>query len=391
MKKEEKLFNILLIVRLDLVGVTRLPQVLHAAGCRVTLLAPAGLAINRSRFIDRHITLPATCNAFIGQLKAHLVEHHQEYQWVIIGDESVVHDLARHRGEAWLDGWFPVNRHSRAVDLITSKFDFLQAASEAGLQLPSFKICHSLTEAKRVAESFGFPVILKLSKGLAGSGVRLVRSEEDLAPQFEAMVAGGPVAVQKFARGALGVTEVLFDRGRPVCWASSYTLRCWPTNLSASCVRQVMDHREIEPLITGIGTLTGFHGLGGVDWIHDPDTDSLNLIEFNPRPTPGYHTGHLAGVSFSSGVRAILSGNNLVQRPRQEGQGQKVFMFPQSIYRAIDDRDLRLLMRVCSDLPWNDPMLMAAHLRRVCTHYLPLRMRSWAKGLMGRTVEGAEA
>jgi predicted ATP-grasp superfamily ATP-dependent carboligase len=403
MKREEKKFDVLLVVRLDLVEASRLPQTLHRAGCRVTLFAPAGLAIGRSRFVDRHVQAPAASQALIGQLQSHLEEHRSEYQWVIIGDESLVHDLTRHKGEAWLDEWFPVDHHSTAVDLITSKFDFLRAASEAGLKVPSFEICHTLTEAEQAAKKFGYPVILNLSKGLAEPGVRVVRSREDLTLQFEEIAVGQTVAVQRFVTGALGTTEILFDHGKPVCWASYYNLQCWPTNLSASCVREVMDNRNVEPLITRIGALTGFHGLCGIDWIHGSITDSLSLIEFNPRPTPVSHTGHLAGVSFSAAIRAMLAGAPSVQHSEREAweewaeqveqtaRARKIFMFPQSIYRAVDDLDLLMLMRLCPDLPWGDPLLLAAHLRRVCSHYLPLRFRRWAKDLLGKPAEGVKA
>jgi len=392
-KRKEKKFDVLLIVKLDAVGVSRLPQTLHRAGCRVTLFAPPGLAVGRSRFIDRHIPASAAGHVLIGQLEAHLAERRSDYQWIIVGDESLIHELARHRGEAWLDGWFPVDHRSPAIDFITSKFDFLQAASDAGLRVPSFEICHAVAEAEQAAERFGYPVVLKLSKGLAGSGVRLAQDRQDLVSQFEEIVVGQAVAIQRFAAGTLGTTEILFDRGRPVCWASYYNLQCWPTDLSASCVRQVMDHRDIEPLITRIGSLVGFHGLGGVDWIHDPASDSLSLIEFNPRPTPAYHSGHLAGVNFSAAVRAMLSGTPLIRHSawEQARRSRKIFMFPQSIYRAVDDRDLLMLMRVCADLPWSDPPLLAAHLRRVGSHYLPPRLRRWAKEMRGKSAEGVKA
>lgn len=381
--------KVLLITRLDLIGFSRLPQVLHTAGCHVTLLSPAGLAIGSTRFVDEHILASATSPALINQFKAHLAERGSQYDLVIIGDETLLHEIAQQRGEDWLDACFPVNHRSRAVDLITSKFEFLQAAAASGLSVPELHICQTRTEAEQVAASFGYPVVLKLASGLSGSGVRVVKTPAELASNYNEMSAGQPVAVQRFATGRLGTTEVLFDHGKPICWASYYILQGWPTIFTSSCVREVMAHRDIESLVTGIGSLTGFHGLGGVDWIHDPFTGSLELIEFNPRPAPGYREGRLAGVSFSAGVRAMLNGAPVVQRP--SSAGRKVIMFPQAIYRAVDDRDLWLLIRALKDLPWNDPLLAMAHLRRICSHYLPVRLRQWVKSLRGRSVKEMEA
>lgn len=385
MRKKE----VLLAVRLDLIGFSRLPQLLHAAGCRVTLLAPQGLAIGRTRFVDEHIQSGATSQALITMLKDHLSERGDRYDLVIIGDETLLDEMAQHKGENWLDACFPVDHRSPALKLITSKFDFLQAALKSGLSVPEFQICQTLTQAEQVAARYGYPLVLKLSKGFAGSGVRVIHAPAELPINFREMSAGQPVAVQRFANGRLGTTEVLFDRGKPLCWASYYILQGWPTIFTASCVRETMIHHDTEHLVNTIGALTGFHGLAGVDWIHDPATNSLELIEFNPRPAPGYREGRLAGVSFSAGIQAMLNGSSLVQHPA--GTGRKVFMFPQCLYRAIDDRNLPLLIRGLQNIPWNDPWLAAAHLRRVCSHYLPARVRQWAKSLQGKSIKGIEA
>lgn len=371
--------NILLVVRKDLIGVSRLPQVLHNAHCKVTLFAPAGIAITRSRFVDTHIVAKLAEDPFIQQLQNFLNQRGTEYQWIIIGDESILNAIStQYRGE-WLSNWFPVSWNSQAIDLINSKFNFLLAASDAGLPVPPLQICHSFSATRQMAESFGNPVVLKLPVGAAGSGVRIVQSQMELLPTYMEFAAGQPVAVQKFVHGAVGLTEVLFDQGNPICWASSYKIQCWPNAFSASCVREVMDHDEIKPLINGIGALTGFHGLGGVDWVQDPVSGSLSLIEFNARPTPGYHLRKVTGVNFSQAINSMLSGHPEVQFSRQESLGAKVFMFPQSFYWAISERTPWPLIYGLRDAPWNDPLLLIALLRRLVSHYLPIGIREKLK------------
>jgi hypothetical protein len=213
---------------------------------------------------------------------------------------------------------------------------------------------------------------------MAGSGVRKVWGHEDLAPQFEAISQGEPVMAQQCALGRRGQTEVLFDWGRPLCWESSYTLQSWPTELAASCVRELMDHPTIEPLLQGIGELTGFHGLGGVDWVQD-ESGAVSLIEFNARPTPGCHSMEM----FSEAVRNSLGGTPVVLRPAPEALHRKIHMFPQSVYQAIDERNPMVLLRACSNLPFNDPALMLALLKQVIGHYVPARTRQWIKGWSG--------
>jgi hypothetical protein len=50
-------------------------------------------------------------------------------------------------------------------------------------------------------------------------------------------------------------------------------------------------------------------------------------------------------------------------------------MFPQSIHRAIDDRNPGGLLKAFRDAPLDDPALAATALRRVVTHYLPSALR----------------
>jgi len=47
-------FKALLVGVIDAVGASRLPKLLHQAGCRVTLFEPRGLMVGRSRYVDEH-------------------------------------------------------------------------------------------------------------------------------------------------------------------------------------------------------------------------------------------------------------------------------------------------------------------------------------------------
>ncbi|WP_333688039.1 ATP-grasp domain-containing protein [Methylococcus capsulatus] len=378
-------FDILLVVGIDAVGIARFPRILHDAGCRVTLLAPPGLAVARSRYVSRHVATAAGPEALPRQLQTLLAERH--FHHVIVGDEPTLTVIARHRGEAWLDGWFPVDHRSDAVEVILSKSAFQRAADAAGLTTPKSEVRTGLAGLEAAARAMGYPVMLKKSHGCSGSGVRKVAGEAELGAAFELLNEGnGTLLIQQFLDGRVGSSDVLFDRGVPVCWQSWYSRQCWPTPLASSCVREAMVHREIGPMLAGVGALSGFHGFAGVDWVHDTERDRIYLIEFNPRPTPTYHLDVLSGVRFADSFHAILAGTRSAgcREPSAAACGRVVYLFPQSLYRAIAECDLDSLWRCWSDAPWSDPVLMAAHLRRVLTHFLPVRWRQAVKRLLGR-------
>lgn len=395
--------RVLLLATLDAIGVTRLPHLFHQAGCHVTVFAPRRLAVCRSRYIAQRIDAAPELDAYLEQLRQHLSA--TDYDWIIVCEEGLLWELARRRAatdgvvwpegtqpsvprpnvpgpdKTWIDRCLPVAVEK--AGLITSKHRFLALAQVAELPVPPITICASLAMASEVAQRLGYPVILRAEHSMSGSGVRLAANPAELAQVYGELAQTSAVAVQRYiANARTAITEVLFDHGRLVAWNSAYLVAGWPTPLAASCVREPLDHPEIEPLLQCIGELTGFHGLGGVDWLHDTQTGQLHLVEFNPRPTPGYHLTARTGVDFAMALHGLLAGRIERQRPQlQPGAQPYDFLFPQYLYRAIDDQAYWRMMRAWRDVPWHDPLLVAAHLRRLCGHYLPTKWRAYLRRL----------
>ena len=307
--KSSQLDVLLVCSGLDSLGLSRFPRVLSKAGCRVTLLSPIGNAVNRSRFVSSHVRASTDLKTLVQQLKELLSEQSPPFSQVIIGDELVLNKLAKYRGEAWLDGWFPVDHRSQAVDIMLSKHAFYHAMVEAGLYLPYSKLCQDWGEVLDAVEKAGYPVLLKSAQGCAGWGVRIVHQSQELeVAHADLTLAHETLLVQQFCEGTLGATDILFDHGVPVCWQSSYKLECWPTPLSPSTARIIMHHAGIEQIVTVVGKVTGFHGFCAVDWIHETDSDRIFLLEMNPRPTPCFHLGYKSGVDFSRSFKQLLLG-----------------------------------------------------------------------------------
>jgi biotin carboxylase len=371
------MIDILLVIGADLVGASRLPLLLHRAGCRVTLLAPIGILTHRSRYIHHHVRAADRPAELAEDLRLHLAHH--AYAWVLIADEDVLLEVASRHDEAWTAACLPVANNADSVDLITSKHAFLTEARRLGLPVPAFQVCHSRTEAQAMAEQVGYPLVLKLAQGRSGLGVQVIASAAALDRIPSEFFTAQPVAVQQFAAGQLGSTEVLFDRGRPVAWIHSYHRECWPTPLSASCVRELTDLPAMTAALETIGEMTGFHGFGGVDWIWDGA--QLNILEFNPRATPCYHIGPIAGVDFAAAVRDLLAGRALMtRRPRLRRQ-RVVHLFPEYVHRAAADRAPHRALLALRHVAWAEPRMEATHLRRLVGCYLvPGPLKGAVKG-----------
>jgi hypothetical protein len=113
-------FEVLFVAGIDALSLASFPYLLHKANCRVTLLSPPSLAVNLSRYVDRHLPTSTEPETRVLHLKEVLSAQSHPFASVIIGDEPTLIALAEHRGQAWLDGWFPVDHRSNAVNVILS-------------------------------------------------------------------------------------------------------------------------------------------------------------------------------------------------------------------------------------------------------------------------------
>ncbi len=365
--------NVLLAASLDAVGTSRLPKLLNRAGFNVTLLAPRGNVTHHSRYVAIHVfTGEGAPGVVAAELRRHLETKPDGYDWVILSDEPVLWAAAELSNRAWLTKWFPVPFDPMVVELLTSKIKFLLASRALGLPTPLFATCRNGPDVIRVASDIGYPVFIKAEQGLAGSGLRFATSLEDLRSQLSVFPANAELLVQQNIAGRSGSISVLFDHGRPVCWFGYLMTETWPNRFSAACKIEIFDHPDIALLATGIGQMTGFNGFAGIDWVHNPRDNRLSLLEFNPRPTPVFYQGPMAGIDFSAALRDVWSGNKKPQMPRLSGGC--ALLFPQNLFRSIDDHRPVTFLRTLGDASWDDPRLTLAHIRRVATHYLP---KSW--------------
>lgn len=370
-------WKVLLAASLDAIGTSRMPKLLHQAGFQVTLLAPRGNVTHHSKYVSDHVvTEDGPPSVVAATLRRHIEAKSDGYDWLILSDEPVLWAAAELSNRAWIAKWFPVPLNSKVVELLTSKIKFLLASRAIGLPVPKFTTCRNGPEVVPAGSDIGFPVFVKAEQGLAGSGLRFANSSEDLGSQLGVFPTNAELLVQESIAGRSGSISVLYDRGEAVCWFGYLMKETWPNRFSAACRIEIFDHPDIELLVTGIGRMTGFNGFAGIDWVHDPRDNRLALLEFNPRPTPVFYKGPVAGVDFSAALQDMWSGNKKIQSPCLSGETAS--LFPQNLFRSIDDHKPLAFLRTLGDASWDDPRLTLAHLRRVATHYIP---RSWKEGL----------
>ncbi|MBB3463693.1 pyruvate carboxylase [Rhizobium sp. BK377] len=153
-----------------------------------------------------------------------------------------------------------------------------------------------MAEVAKMAAAIGYPVMLKASWGGGGRGMRVIRSEADLAREVteakrEAMAAFGKdeVYLEKLVERArhvesqiLGDTHGnvvhLFERDCSIQRRNQKVVERAPAPYLSDAQRQ-----ELAAYSLKIAQATNYVGAGTVEYLMDADTGKFYFIEVNPR------------------------------------------------------------------------------------------------------------
>lgn len=310
----------------------RLPYLFYQANISVDLLGADFRVLTLSRHIRHKVHCRPEETPHV--LRQHLAESGIVYDWIILGDEETLYTLLDDPDGGWAE-IFPVDFCDNRPQIITSKTMFTLSCQKRNIPMPPSVICEQAEKLGDAATRLGYPVMVKTDRGCAGNGVHYVENS-DAMPGVARMLPGGPWIVQKFIPGRVGSTQLLLDHGKPACWFASLKHTVWPPPYGPSCVRELFEHPDMLARLEEIGTMTGFHGLCGVDWIVDAN-NQLYVLELNARPTPCYHLGPFAGVDFVMALGEIARGEEVtVQTPQPlKSQLSLIYMWPQYGYYCL--------------------------------------------------------
>ena len=188
-----------------------------------------------------------------------------------------------------------IGANEDAIDMAEDRERFREAMSEIGLATPRAFIAHSWEDAQRVQPDIGFPVIIRPSFTLGGSGGGIAYNREE----FEEIVKGGldlsPTNEVLLEESALGWKEFEMEVVRDK--ADNCIIVCSIENLDPMGVHtgdsitvapaQTLTDKEYQimrdaslAVLRKIGVETGG---SNVQFAVNPDDGRLIVIEMNPR------------------------------------------------------------------------------------------------------------
>src|SRR6266511_3512487 len=183
----------------------------------------------------------------------------------------------------------------KAIKVAEDRLLFKQAMDEIGLQMPKARFCHTQAEAMVAAEEIDFPIIIRPSFTLGGTGGGIAYNYEEFDETAERGLSASPISEILVEESIIGWKEYELEVMRDL--ADNVVIICSIENFDAMGVHtgdsitvapaQTLTDREYQlmrdaaiKIIREIGVDTGG---SNIQFATHPQTGRMIVIEMNPR------------------------------------------------------------------------------------------------------------
>ncbi|QQS49249.1 MAG: carbamoyl-phosphate synthase large subunit [Acidobacteriota bacterium] len=182
-----------------------------------------------------------------------------------------------------------------AIKVAEDRLLFKKAMDEIGLEMPKARFCRTVEESKLAAEEINFPIIIRPSFTLGGSGGGIAYNAEEFEEIAERGLAASPISEILVEESIIGWKEFELEVMRDL--ADNVVIICSIENFDAMGVHtgdsitvapaQTLTDREYQlmrdaavSIIRKVGVETGG---SNIQFAVNPDNGDLRVIEMNPR------------------------------------------------------------------------------------------------------------
>lgn len=182
-----------------------------------------------------------------------------------------------------------------AIDTAEDREKFRQLMVKIGIAVAPSRVANSVLEGKEFAQQIGFPLVIRPSFTLGGSGGGFVHSKDDLDEALNRGLTASPMHEVLVERAVLGWKEYELELLRDK--ADNVVIICTVENLDPMGIH-TGDSITVAPAMTLSDTafqemrnkailmmrsLGNFAGGCNVQFAQNPDTEELIAVEINPR------------------------------------------------------------------------------------------------------------
>ncbi|HEY6517610.1 MAG TPA: ATP-grasp domain-containing protein [Steroidobacteraceae bacterium] len=262
--------------------------------------------------------------------------------------------------------------HQRSI--LGDRRRFYERAAALGIDVPPWMPIGSPADLEVAARRFGYPLVLRGTRGLAGSQVRVVGSLPEAAAalgELQSHSPGQPFA-QAFIKGHRHLVGGFFAYGEAIRLFAQETIEQHPAVTGPSTrVRACGDEALIGSARTLLADLEWF-GMACVEFIRD-ERGRFILMEVNPRPWAALEAAERSGADICRAFAETLAGRPVAPSLGYRLGGPQVvlegFLLARNLGRGIGPTLRTLSLRDWIDclraVPWRKPWLALHVLRRL--------------------------
>ncbi len=182
-----------------------------------------------------------------------------------------------------------------AIEVTENREKFRKLMLELGVGVAPSKIANSLLEGKEIAQDFGFPLVIRPSYTLGGTGGSIVRKKEEFDEALKRGLQASPIHEVLIDKAVLGWKEYELELLRDsadnviiICSIENFdpmgvhtgdSITVAPAMTLSDKTYQLMRDLAIK-MMRGIGK---FAGGCNVQFAVDPETEDIISVEINPR------------------------------------------------------------------------------------------------------------
>ncbi|GAA2637647.1 biotin carboxylase N-terminal domain-containing protein [Dactylosporangium fulvum] len=246
---------------------------------------------------DSYCLGPASARPYLDHvvLERALVETRADAAWV--GWGFVAEDPAFAELCEKIDVTF-IGPSADAMRKLGDKIGAKLIAEEVGVPVAPWSrgAVESLDAAKRAAAEIGYPLMLKATAGGGGRGIRVVRSDDELADAYERTsleaaraFGSGVVFLERLVTGARHVEVQVIADGQGTAWAlgvrdcSVQRRNQKVIEESSSPVLAPEQARELKSAAERLALAVDYRGAGTVEFLYHPGEQLFAFLEVNTR------------------------------------------------------------------------------------------------------------
>lgn len=263
--------------------------------------------------------------------------------------------------------------------VIDDRTAFMHASRQAGVRVPCTEAVENDQALQEFAAKYGYPMVLKANGTSGGTGVRIVRHEQEARKALRTLQAPpdfhramkravfdrnttmlGPsvrrtkclVNAQSFVDGTEATSVVACWQGQVLAGLHFEVLQKTNPSGPATVLRRIV-HPEMTAAAEKMAHRLKLSGLHGFDFMLDAQRNAF-LIEINPRITQVGHLNMGVGQDLPRALVSIPFGKEIQQVPAVT-DSDIVALFPKEWLR---DPDSPYLQDGYHDVPWDQPELV---------------------------------